>query len=262
MSVLFDAADKHANKRKNKLLDSDPSSRALFASHAKAPLIPTAHFPHSDASHAPTLTETYAHLDLSARHVDAAWALSACALLFPVAADVFSPTFLARPAHVLDLPYRCDFLYVSLFLSLPGISVHLFCLFLLLSNRCRLGFACYTAGVALFVVAVELHCFYAEQGWCAVLFFAGIVVGVAGQAWLVRAIRGPGGAAPVAHVAAVVLACAGFVGQVWPGAGDGEKGGSSVTTTGMVGLGCVVWAGATWLTLLPVRVAYVQLYKS
>ena len=40
----------------------------------------------------------------------------------------------------------------------------------------------------LFVLSVELHCFYRVEDWCAVLF-GSIVVGVAGQALLVRTIQ-------------------------------------------------------------------------
>tara|TARA_Y100000817_G_C16756762_1_gene499687 strand:- start:123 stop:890 length:768 start_codon:yes stop_codon:yes gene_type:complete len=255
MSVLFDAADKHANKRKNKLLDDTSTTRALFSSDTKSPLIPL----HNHATATPmtnSLSESYAHLDLSGRHVDMVWAISCVALVFPVVMD----TIRHHSLGALDIPYRCDYLYGSLFLSLPGLSVHLFCLFLLMSNRCRVGFACYVAGVALFVLSVELYCFYRVQEWCAVLFFCSIVAGVSGQALLVRMITGQAHMVVHAwHATAVGLAGMSLVQMIStkPDDKDGNEFGIV-----LMGASCVLWALSSWLTLLPVRIAYVQLYKS
>ena len=258
MSVLFDAADKHANKRKNKLLDDGSASRGLFPTHARSPLIPLVS--NVDVAQQSTFADNYAHLDLSGRHVDFVWAISCITLIFPIAFDAFSPRFASQPAHTLDMPYRCDFLYASLFLSLPGLSVHLFCLFLLLSNRCRAGFWCYLTSAASFVLSVELHCFYRVQGWCALIFFVSVVVGITGQALLVRAIQGKQGTIICAwYGTALVLAVVGLLGQIWPA---DSSDGSIMFTGGLVGAASIMWIASTWLTLLPVRVAYVQLYKT
>lgn len=258
MSVLFDAADKHASKRKNKLLDDGTGNRALFSSHAKSPLIPLTS--HADTVQPVSLLENYAHLDLSGYHVDLVWALSCMALLFPILAAWCKRGFSSHSSSFSDVPYDCDYLYASLFLSLPGLSVHLFCLFLLLSNRCRAGFLCYLAGVALFVLTVEMHCFYRMERWCIVLFFFAVLSGTSGQAQLVRTIQG--GSRTLVHMwhaSAALLAFAGLLAEMWPG--NTEK--SPVTISAvLLSLGLVLWALSTWLTLLPVRIAYVQLYKS
>ena len=65
--------------------------------------------------------------------------------------------------------YACPLLYVSLFISLPGISVHFFCLFLLLSSRCRFGVAGYALSVAPFVLAIEIQYMYGPSHWLTLL---------------------------------------------------------------------------------------------
>lgn len=260
MSVLFDAADKHASKRKNKLLDDTSTTRALFHSDTKSPLIPL-HM-HNQISTTPftSLSESYAHLDLTGRHVDLFWAVSCAALVFPIVVDAIRHNRFATTVGALDIPYRCDYLYGSLFLSLPGLSVHLFCLFLLISNRCRTGFGCYVVSVLLFVLSVELHCFYRVEDWCAVLFFGSIVVGVAGQALLVRTIQGQAHVAVHAwHCAAIGLACVSLAKMMSAQAGDEDAFGFCIR---LMGMASVLWALSSWLTLLPVRIAYVQLYKT
>lgn len=265
MSFLFETAEKHASKRKSRLLDGGTTLRQVFSAPSissaapmpgsKAPLIPTSR---GDPDGPPlSLRDAVAHLDTSGHGIDAIWLLCCIALVCPLVLKV------TRTDEIQDggLSYACPLLYLSLFVSLPGISVHFFCLFLLLYSRCRLGVAGYALSVAIYVLTVETQCMYGPSHWLAMLFGGGLVTGSAGQALLVRAIVGAESVnfgVYAWHIATALLVIVGTVGQVLPRPGHTDD----VLSTALVTLACIMWAAATWLTLLPVRIACVQLYKA
>ena len=265
MSFLFDTAENHANKRKSRLLEGGTTLRQVFSTPpvvsaglmpaSKAPLIPTSR----GDQDAPliSLRDAVVHLDTSGYGIDAVWLVCYLALVGPLVVKLMRPD----STHDDGFLYACPLLYVSLFISLPGISVHFFCLFLLLSSRCRFGVAGYALSVATFVLAIEMQCMYGPSHWLTLLLGSGLVLGCAGQALLVRAIVGPDSVnfgVYAWHTAATLLLVVGTVGQVLPR----QKHADGVLSTALVALGCLMWATATWLTLLPVRVACVQLYKA
>lgn len=248
MSVLFDAAEYQASKRKSKLLEGSPGLRQVFAGGAPpaavfgAPLLPTT---------APGLRESASTtLDAGAGvGIDLAWALGSLCFAAPFAAGIAAP----GPG----LAYACAWLYPSLFLSLPGLSVHFFCLFLLLSSRCPVGFACHGAAIVLMVAAVEAHCMYGASLLFSAMLATGVVAGTLGQALLVRGIEGRDGVRYVVyagHAVAVVLAVVGLASELAPV--------PTHTASSLIAAGCIAWCASTWHTLLPVRIAYAQLYKT
>lgn len=270
MSFLFDAAENHASKRKSRLLEGGTTLRQVFSAPSiasaapvpasKAPLIPTSR---GDPDGAPlSLRDAVAHLDTTGHGIDAIWLLCCLALVCPLVINVAHSDETHDKSPKSGLSYACPLLYISLFVSLPGISVHFFCLFLLLWSRCKIGVAGYALSVAVYVFTIETQCMYGPSHWLALLLGGGLVAGSAGQALLVRAIIGPSNvnfALYAWHIAAVVLVLVGTVGQVLPRPGHTDD---DVLSTALVTLACIMWAAATWLTLLPVRVACVQLYKT
>ena len=262
MSLLFDTADTHASKRKSRLLDNSSNSRVIFNNHSKSPLIPTSQDRLPNSCNTISLAESFENLDTTGHSIDVAWFVCVAMITAPIIYEFFETSFYSSPGGIPALVYHCALVYPSLFASLPGISVHLFCIFLLVYNRCRVGFFCYLAGIAILVGAVEVHCTFGMVSWCAPLFAVSIVVTAFGNMMLVRVIHGEQ-ACRTARVIAwyaslLLLLVLGVLGQyfaLWSNH-------SALMDSGLVAVSAVMCLLASWQTLLPVRIAFVQLYKA
>ena len=262
MSMLFETADTHANKRKSRLLENSSPSRLIFATNAKSPLIPMAQERQTSPCQSVPLAETFDNLDTSSYNIDVAWFACIFMMTAPIAYELIQPSFYAHGGGVPGLVYCCALVYPSLFACLPGISVHLFCIFLLLYNRCRLGFFCYISGIGMLVGAVEVHCTFGAVQWCAPIFSASVLVSTCGSILLVRAIYGISACRTLRFVAwyAIIgiLLLVGVSGQyfsLWSSR-------SAFMDRGLVALSAIMALLTSWQTLLPVRIAFVQLYKA
>ena len=261
MSVLFTTADKQASKRKNRLLDSDTSMREMFSAHTKAPLIPTTSNRADATCEIPPLCESFAHLENKSYCIDVAWFCCIFAMILPVICAFADAKFYKEPGGHFEIAYLCSLVYPSLFACLPGISVHLFCVFLLLYNRTRVGFYCYAFAMGALISSIEVRCTFGEKRWCVLIFGIGIILFVFGHVHLVRATLGwqtVSNPAFVAwHILTILFVIIGILGQylgTWS-----QK--TIFLDSGLVGVGFIMCTVASWHSLLPVRVAFVQLYK-
>ena len=260
--MLFDTADTHANKRKSRLLDNTNPARVMFAGSVKSLLIPTTQDRQASACDPVSLAHSFESLDTSGHNIDVAWFLCVAIMTAPIAYDLLRPSFYSEAGGVPGLVYYCALVYPSLFACLPGVSVHLFCIFLLVYNRCRLGFFCYIIGICMLVGAVEVHCTFGVVQWCAPVFAGSILVSTCGSCMLMRAINGAQACRTAPFVAwnatVAVLLCVGVSGQYFPLWSNR----SAIMDRGLVSLAAIMALLASWWTLLPVRIAFVQLYKA
>ena len=262
MSMLFDTADTHANKRKSRLLENSSQSRAIFTSHSKSPLIATTQDRSHLSCHALSLAESFENIDTKSHSIDITWFLCMAMMTAPIAYEFLQPSFYARSGGVPALVYHCALVYPSLFACLPGISVHVFCIFLLVYNRCRVGFFAYLAGIAILVGAIEVHCTFDVVQWCVPLFAISVAITAYGNFMLVRARHGIEACQALRviawYVILLVLLIIGILGQyfaLWSKQ-------SALIDSGLVSISSVMCVLASWQTLLPVRIAFVQLYKA
>lgn len=260
--MLFETADTHASKRKSKLLDNTNHNRIIFATSAKSPLIPTTQERPTGACDVVSLAQSFENLDTSGHNIDVAWFLCVAIMTAPMAYELLHPGFYSQAGGVPGLVYCCALVYPSLFACLPGISVHIFCIFLLVYNRCRLGFFCYIIGICMLVGAVEVHCTFGAVQWCAPVFAASVLASTCGSCMLVRAIYGAQACRALPFVAwnstLGVLLVVGVLGQYFPLWSNR----SAIMDRGLVSIAAIMGLAASWWTLLPVRIAFVQLYKA
>lgn len=262
MSMLFETADTNANKRKSRLLENPMHARVIFSNHTKTPLIPTMQDRQPHSLHIPPLAESFENIDSNSHSIDFAWLLCVATLTLPIVYKLLQPAFYATSGGMPGLVYHCAFVYPSLFACLPGISVHLFCIFLLLYNRCKVGFFCYMIGIGMLVAAIEIHCTFGAVRWCAPLFAGSVAVNACGNIMLMRAIYGVSKCQTLWVVAwyttIFLMLIVGVLGQYVPLVSNR----SAFMDIGLVAVSSVLCVVASWQTLLPVRIAFVQLYKS
>lgn len=260
--MLFETADTHANKRKSRLLENSSQSRLIFSTNAKSPLIPMAQERQASTCESLPLAETFDNLETTGYNIDVAWFVCILMMTAPIAYELMQPSFYAHGGGTPGIVYYCALVYPSLFACLPGISVHLFCIFLLLYNRCRLGFFCYIAGIAMLVGAVEVHCTFGAVRWCAPIFSASVLVSACGSIMLVRAIYGVSACRTLRFIACYatigILLLVGVSGQYVAVLSSR----SAFMDRGLVAVSAIMALLASWQTLLPVRIAFVQLYKA
>lgn len=264
MSFLFEAAESQANKRKSRLLDGGTTLRQVLMSNSnhstpKVPLIPTNRSENEISGHV-SLQEATSHLDLSGIGIDIVWALSFVTLVGPVIAQVSEIVFSESVPKETGFPYHCPLMYTSLFMSLPGMSIQLFCVFLLLSNRCRTGFTLYTGSTVLFVSGVEMQCLYGASVMSFFLINTCTITGCAGQFFLLREIIGANAVHFSVYIWHAITLLFVFLGMCLCLISE-ESSHNNIVGNFLVAFACVMWWLSTHLSILPVRIAHAQLYK-
>lgn len=198
MSSIFDSVDNATAKRKNTILtvkqankifgvnDAETSVKASSTDNHSNAVFQSTHLQHSLLPAALFEKHDIYRIFPPSKIIQLSWGICVLCLFMPFFTFIFKAMTcsICQVENIQTLPYDCNRFYLGLFVTLPGISVYIFCCALYFYKKCKLAIFFCVLSTFIFVFSIENSCMhnpYFTNDFMFYFFCLGIIIGIISQ---------------------------------------------------------------------------------